>query len=86
MSVPRGGLHAFRYGRVSVLQARGVPGDLTKEWVGHSNLQTTSRYTHFSDEYKRKMARALGLKMEEKLPDGPHGPPFQDLEGFSGSS
>jgi len=37
-------------------------------------------------EYKRKMARALGLKMEEKLPDGPHGPPFQDLEGFSGSS
>ena len=61
LGIPLGGLHAFRHGRVSVLQARGVPGDLTKEWVGHSNLQTTSRYTHFTDEYKRKMAQAVGL-------------------------
>jgi len=73
LEIPRGGLHAFRHGRVSVLQANGVPGDLTKEWVGHSSLRTTSRYTHFSDEYKRKTAQAVGL-MEEKLPDGPRGP------------
>ena len=85
LGIVRGGLHAFRHGRVSVLQARGVPGDLTKEWVGHSNLQTTSRYTHFSDEYKRKMAHAVGLAMEEKLPDGPHGPSFRDSKGFSDS-
>jgi len=85
LGISRGGLHAFRHGRVSVLQTNGVPGDLTKEWVGHSSLRTTSRYTHFSDEYKRKTAQAMGLKMEEKLPNGPHGPRFRDPEGFSGS-
>lgn len=78
LEIPRGGLHAFRHGRVSVLQTNGVPSDLTKEWVGHSSLRTTSRYTHFTNEYKRKMADALGLGMEEKLPDGPHGPRFRD--------
>jgi integrase len=36
------GLHAFRHGRVSVLRENGVPGDLVKEWVGHSSLRTTS--------------------------------------------
>jgi integrase len=39
LELPKAGLHAFRHGRVSVLQAMGVPGDLVKEWVGHSNLQ-----------------------------------------------
>jgi hypothetical protein len=28
------GLHAFRHGRVSMLQANGVSGDLVKLWVG----------------------------------------------------
>jgi integrase len=85
LGIPLGGLHAFRHGRVSVLQSRGVPGDLIKEWVGHSNLHTTSRYTHFDDGYKRRVARSLSLGMEEKLPDGPHGPRFRDSEGFSES-
>ena len=75
LGIPRGGLHAFRHGRVSILQSRGVPGDLVKEWVGHSNLHTTSRYTHFSEEFRRKTASELGLEMERELPDGPHGPP-----------
>ncbi len=85
LGIPRGGLHAFRHGRVSVLQSRGVPADLVKEWVGHSSLQTTSRYTHFDDGYKRRVARSLSLGMEEKLPDGPHGPRFQDPEVLSES-
>ena len=70
-------LHAFRHGRVSVLQARGVPSDLVKEWVGHSSLQTTSRYTHFDHEYKQRAACAVALRMEEKLRDGPLGPAFE---------
>lgn len=50
------GLHAFRHGRVSVLQQNGVQVDLVKEWVGHSNLRTTSRYTHFGDEFRKQIA------------------------------
>jgi integrase len=46
LKLKRAGLHAFRHGRVSVLQTNGVPGDLVKEWI-YSNLQTTSGYTHF---------------------------------------
>jgi integrase len=46
LGLKHGGLHAFRHGRVSVLQENGVPGDLVKEWIGHSSLRTTSRYTH----------------------------------------
>jgi hypothetical protein len=63
-----------------MLQAMGVPGDLVKEWVGHSNLQTTSRYTHFQDNFRRQVASHVALFpqafMAGKLPDGPNGPNF----------
>lgn len=69
------GLHAFRHGRVSLLQEKGVAGDLILEQVGHSNLRTTSGYTHFRDDYRQRVARELGLfaqgDLAEKLPDGP---------------
>jgi integrase len=74
------GLHAFRHGRVSVLQTNGVPGDLVKEWVGHSNLRTTSRYTHFRDEFRNQVACDVALFAQsivaEKLPVSPNSPNF----------
>lgn len=80
LGLDRGGLHAFRHGRVSVLRENGVPDDLVREWVGHSSLRTTSRYTHFRDDYRRQVADGLGLLgkggMESKLPFGPNGPHF----------
>ena len=80
LKLQTGGLHAFRHGRVSVLQASGVPGDLVKEWVGHSNLQTTSRYTHFQDDFRQRIAANVALFAQEnmagKLPLGPNGPKF----------
>jgi hypothetical protein len=58
----------------------GVPGDLVKEWVGHSNLQTTSRYTHFQDDFRRQIASQVALFPQPfvaaKLPVGPNGPNF----------
>jgi integrase len=83
LKLPKAGLHAFRHGRVSVLQSMGVPGDLVKEWVGHSNLQTTSRYTHFQDDFRRQIASQVALfpqlLLAGKLPDGPNGPNFQQF-------
>jgi integrase len=74
------GLHAFRHGRVSVLQENGVPGDLVKEWVGHSNLRTTSRYTHFRDDFRKRVAADVGLfsqgKVAEDLQFSPNSPNF----------
>ncbi len=80
LNLVKGGLHAFRHGRVSVLQMSGVPGDLVKEWVGHSNLQTTSMYTHFCDEFRKQIACDVALfaqpNLAEQLPVGPNGPKF----------
>jgi len=68
LGIAKGGLHAFRHGRVSILQASGVPGDLIKEWVGHSSLRTTSRYTHFQPTFRQQEAERVGFL------NGPHGP------------
>jgi len=74
------GLHAFRHGRVSVLQANGVPGDLVREWVGHSSLRTTSRYTHFRDDFRKQIACDVALfaqqNVAEKLRVSPSSPNF----------
>jgi len=80
LNLPSAGLHAFRHGRVSVLQSNGVPGDLVKEWIGHSNLRTTSRYTHFRDDFRKQVAREVGLFAQpgtaEKLQFSPDSPNF----------
>jgi site-specific recombinase XerD len=68
----RGGLHAFRHGRVSVLQENGVPGDLVKEWIGHSSLRTTSRYTDISPEFRERVAVEVGLFKPMLDPNGPN--------------
>jgi integrase len=55
-----GTTHAFGRGRVSVLQQNLVPGDLIKRWVGHSSLKTTSKYSHFTREFRKEIAAKLG--------------------------
>ncbi len=59
LKIPLGTTHAFRHGRISVLQQNNVPGDLIKKWVGHTNLKTTSRYTHFPTEYRQEIVSRL---------------------------
>lgn len=91
LSLATAGLHAFRHGRVSVLQASGVPGDLVKDWVGHSSLKTTSIYTHFNDDFRQRIASEVALfngafaqgNLAEKLPGGPNGP---NLPAFAASA
>jgi integrase len=57
--------HAWRHGRISILQQNRVPGDLIKQWVGHTSLQTTSNYTHFSEDYKQKIVSELAGKKDK---------------------
>ncbi len=59
LGIVPGGMHAFRHGRVSHLQANNVPGDFTKSQVGHSSLRTTSVYTHFSESFMRETVERL---------------------------
>jgi len=59
LKIRRGGMHAFRHGRVSHMQQHHVPPDFTKSQVGHSSLRTTSGYTHFSDSFKREIVEQL---------------------------
>lgn len=54
-----GTTHAFRHGRVSLLQQDRVPGDLIKEWAGHTSLKITSGYTHFDDDYRQEIIKSL---------------------------
>lgn len=63
LGIQPGGMHAFRHGRVSQLQANGVPADFTKSQVGHSSLRTTSGYTHFTDAFKRETVERLAPKL-----------------------
>jgi Phage integrase family len=60
LGLPKGGLHTSRHGRVLILQESGVPDDLVREWLGHSSLRTTSRYTHFRHDCRRQVAMELG--------------------------
>ena len=65
LKIPRGGMHAFRRGRVSYMQQNRVPPHFTKAQVSHSSLRTTSGYTHFSDAFKKEI-------VEQLAPSGTH--------------
>jgi integrase len=65
LGIPRAGLHAFRHSRVTMLRKNGTPADLQKQWIGHSSLKTTDRYSHTDQEldYRRNAARRVGLDL-----------------------
>lgn len=76
LGIAPAGLHAFRHSRVTMLRKAGTPGDLQKQWLGHSSLNTTDRYSHTHEEleYRKKAAGNAGL---DRIV-GPNGP-NQDL-------
>jgi len=59
IGIARGGMHSFRHGRVSHMQASGMPADFVKNQIGHSSLRITSIYTHFEHGQKRALAEKL---------------------------
>jgi hypothetical protein len=65
LGIPKAGLHAFRHSRVTMLRKNGTPEDLQKQWIGHSSLRTTDRYSHTHQEleYRRLAASKAGLNL-----------------------
>jgi integrase len=59
LGIEPGGMHAFRHGRVSHMQANRMPSDFVTSQVGHSSLKITSNYTHFEHKQKRDLAEQL---------------------------
>lgn len=59
LGIARGGMHAFRHGRVSHMRVNAIPDDFVKSQVGRSSLRITSIYTHFEHKQKREMAERL---------------------------
>src|SRR5213596_2991136 len=58
--------HAFRHSRVTMLRKNGTPSDLQKQWIRHSSLRTTDRYSHTHEEleYRRLEASKVGLNFD----------------------
>ena len=79
LQIPKAGLHAFRHSRVTMLRKNGTPEDLQKQWIGHSSLRTTDRYSHTHQEleYRRLAASKVGLNLEV----GPNGPKMRECVG-----
>jgi integrase len=61
LGIPRGGFHAFRHARVTILRKHGAPAELQTQWIGHSNLRMTDRYSHTDEqvEYRQRNAGKL---------------------------
>lgn len=53
---PWASCHTFRHTYISHLVMNGVPIATVKEIVGHSNIQTTLKYSHLAKSHKIKMA------------------------------
>jgi integrase len=79
LGIPKAGLHAFRHSRVTMLRKRGTPEDLQRQWIGHSSLRTTDRYSHTHEEleYRRLAASKAGLNFDV----GPNGPNLGERAG-----
>ena len=76
LGIPRGGFHAYRHARVTILRKNGTPPELQTQWIGHSSLRTTDGYDHTGDEveYRQQNARKVGLGFVIGPNVGPNGP------------
>lgn len=72
LDIPKAGLHAFRHSRVTMLRKRGTPEDLQKQWIGHSSLRTTDRYSHTDQELEYRRLAASKARLDFAV--GPNGP------------
>tara|TARA_R110002051_G_C8732363_1_gene498042 strand:- start:1136 stop:1621 length:486 start_codon:yes stop_codon:yes gene_type:complete len=56
-------MHDLRHTYASVAVMSGIDPFLLKEIMGHKNLQTTLRYSHFADEAVQKAAGSVASRL-----------------------
>jgi hypothetical protein len=47
-----------------MLRKGGTPADLQKQWIGHSSLKTTDRYSHTDQELECRQRAAGRLRLD----------------------
>lgn len=60
-------MHDLRHTYASVAVMSGIDPFLLKEIMGHRNLQTTLRYSHFADEAVRRAAGSVASKLARSM-------------------
>ncbi len=62
----RGGFHAFRRFRFAVLRRTGVPDNLIKLWLGHSQnlIDLYAAQLRYDETYRREWCEKAGLGFE----------------------
>ena len=62
----RGGFHAFRRFRFAVLRRAGVPENLIKQWLGHSQnlIDLYAAQLRYDETYRREWCERAGLGFE----------------------
>ena len=62
----QGGYHAFRRFRFAVLRKTGVPDDLIKQWLGHSQnlIDLYAAQLRYDETYRREWCEKAGLGFE----------------------
>ena len=51
LGLKRGGMHGFRYHRVSTLVMAGTQLVVIKKWIGHGSEEMVNRYTHLRPDF-----------------------------------
>lgn len=82
LGIARGGFHAYRHARVTILRKNGTPPELQTQWMGHSSLRTTDGYDHTGEEveYRQQNARKVGLGFVIGPNVGPNGPNSSEVK------
>jgi hypothetical protein len=64
--MPSHGYHAFRRFRFAVLRKAGVPDDLIKLWLGHSQnlIDLYAAQLRYDETYRREWCEKAGLGFE----------------------
>jgi integrase len=67
LEIERGGMHAFRHGRVSCLVESNTPIELVRVWIGHGSDAMVRRYTHLRAQSRKRVLSQIPALFSNKI-------------------